>query len=74
MCTKNQHQLIYLLLEITTVEGIINRSIAGLEQDQPVRRIEHPEPAAQIDSFIEELTKLKELKKPFTLVSSYINI
>ncbi|KAJ8941932.1 hypothetical protein NQ318_013265 [Aromia moschata] len=54
--------------EITTVEGIINRSIVGLEQDQPLRRIQHPETATQIESFIEKLKKLKELETPFTLV------
>lgn len=60
------------VLEVTTVEGVINRSIAGLEQDQPVRRIQHPEAAAQIDEFIKKLEKLKELSSPFTLVGSLL--
>lgn len=54
--------------EITTIEGIIDRSIAGLEQDQPVRRIDHPEVATQIDAFIESLRKLKAVEEPFTIV------
>ncbi|KAF2900788.1 hypothetical protein ILUMI_05388 [Ignelater luminosus] len=54
--------------EITTVEGIIDRSILGLEQDQPLRRIENAEFAEQIDSFINKLKKLKDVGKPFTLV------
>lgn len=54
--------------EVTTVEGIIDRSIRGLEQDQAVRRIEHPEAAEQIDAFIGKLRDLKELKTPFELV------
>lgn len=54
--------------EITTIEGIIDRSIAGLEQDQPVRRIEHPEVATQIDAFTESLRKLKAVETPFNIV------
>lgn len=54
--------------EVTTIEGIIERSIAGLEQDQPVRRIQHPDVAAQIDEFIGKLRSLKSVEKPFTIV------
>ncbi|XP_076231095.1 zinc finger protein Zpr1 [Calliopsis andreniformis] len=54
--------------EITTVEGIIQRAIDGLEQDQPVRRKEHPNAAAQIDEFLEKLRKLKSLDEPFTII------
>lgn len=54
--------------EITTIEGIIDRSIAGLEQDQPVRRIQHPEVATQIDTFVESLRKLKTVETPFTII------
>ncbi|XP_045456297.1 zinc finger protein ZPR1 [Melitaea cinxia] len=45
--------------EVTTVEGIITRAIAGLTQDQEVRRQQHPEEAAQIEQFIERLQTLK---------------
>lgn len=54
--------------EVTTIEGIIDRSVAGLEQDQPVRRIEHPDAAAQIDAFVEKLRNLKLVETPFTIV------
>lgn len=54
--------------EITTVEGIVDRACAGLEQDQPVRRIEHPEDAAQIDAFVEQLRQLKLVDRPWSLV------
>lgn len=54
--------------EVTTIEGIIDRSIAGLEQDQAVRRIEHPVIAAQIDEFIGKLRNLKLVNEPFTII------
>ncbi|KAM7348302.1 zinc finger protein Zpr1 [Cochliomyia hominivorax] len=54
--------------EITTVEGIIDRTIRGLGQDQDKRRIEHPDAAASIDAYIERLNALKELKTPFNLI------
>ncbi|XP_055306046.1 zinc finger protein ZPR1 [Sitodiplosis mosellana] len=54
--------------EVTTIESIINRSIAGLEQDQPVRRVQHPDAAAQIDAFVEKLRSLKSVDTPFTIV------
>lgn len=54
--------------EVTTVEGIIERSIAGLEQDQIKRRVENPEIAEQIDAFIEKLRSLKEFREQFTII------
>lgn len=54
--------------EVTTLEGIIDRSITGLEQDQPVRRIEHPEVAKSIDEFVDKLKDLKLVNKSFTIV------
>lgn len=53
--------------EVTTVEGIIMRCIAGLEQDQDQRRIDHKDAADQIDMFVEKLQDLKLMNKPFTL-------
>lgn len=46
----------------------------GLNQDQPVRRIQHPDIAIQIDDIIKKLQKLKDLKEPFTLVSNDIGV
>lgn len=54
--------------EITTIEGIIDRAIAGLEQDQVLRRIQHPEAASQIDTFCDSLRQLRMGEKPFTIV------
>ncbi|XP_046353050.2 zinc finger protein ZPR1-like isoform X1 [Haliotis rufescens] len=53
---------------LTTVEGIIQRAVDGLNQDQVLRRIQHPEIAAQIDAFVEKLEKLKEMKEPFKVL------
>ncbi|KYM95480.1 PREDICTED: zinc finger protein ZPR1 [Cyphomyrmex costatus] len=54
--------------EITTVEGIIDRSIRALEQDQPRRREEFPDTAIEIDLFISKLQALKILDEPFTII------
>uniref|UniRef100_A0A0K8SAD5 Zinc finger ZPR1-type domain-containing protein n=1 Tax=Lygus hesperus TaxID=30085 RepID=A0A0K8SAD5_LYGHE len=54
--------------EVTTVEGVICRAITGLQQDQPVRRIQHPEAAKQIDDFIDTLEGLKSVSTPFSLI------
>ncbi|XP_049776164.1 zinc finger protein ZPR1 [Schistocerca cancellata] len=54
--------------EITTVEGIIDRSITGLKQDQPQRREENPEAAEKIEQFISKLKDLKEMKMPFSMI------
>ncbi|XP_049884253.1 zinc finger protein ZPR1 [Pectinophora gossypiella] len=53
--------------EVTTVEGIVARAIAGLTQDQEARRAEHPAAAAQIDQFVERLRRLRTLEEPWTL-------
>ncbi|XP_044731204.1 zinc finger protein ZPR1 [Chrysoperla carnea] len=54
--------------EVTTIEGIIDRAVAGLNQDQVTRRIQHPEVAEQIDQFIQKLNDLKTVKTPFTII------
>lgn len=53
---------------LSTIEGLLDRAVAGLEQDQPVRRAAHPEVAEKIDDFIQKLRKLKEVEEEFTLV------
>lgn len=53
---------------LSTVEGLLDRAVAGLEQDQPVRRACDPEVAEKIDEFIQKLRKLKEVENEFTLV------
>lgn len=53
---------------LSTVEGLLDRAVAGLEQDQPVRRATDPQVAEKIDEFIQKLRKLKEVEDEFTLV------
>lgn len=53
---------------LTTVEGVLQRAIDGLSQDQPLRKIQHPDIAVQIDGFIDKLNNLRELKEPFDMV------
>lgn len=53
---------------LTTVEGVIQAAIEGLSHDQPVRKIQNPEVATQIEAFIEKLNALKELKEPFEII------
>ncbi|NXM38234.1 ZPR1 protein, partial [Gymnorhina tibicen] len=53
---------------LTTIEGIIERSVAGLEQDQPARRATDKEVAGKIDEFIGKLRQLKEVNSPFTFI------
>ncbi|KAJ8280096.1 hypothetical protein GJAV_G00050490 [Gymnothorax javanicus] len=53
---------------LSTIEGLIERAIAGLEQEQPIRKATSPEVAEKIDKFIEKLRKLKDVETEFTLV------
>lgn len=50
------------------MEGVISRSITGLEQDQDRRRKDNPEIAEQIDQFISKLNALKEVDEPFNMI------
>ncbi|RMB91941.1 hypothetical protein DUI87_31469 [Hirundo rustica rustica] len=53
---------------LTTIEGIIDRAVAGLEQDQPARRVTDKEVARKIDEFVGKLRQLKEVHSPFTFI------
>ncbi|XP_041836882.1 zinc finger protein ZPR1 [Melanotaenia boesemani] len=53
---------------LSTIEGLLDRAVSGLEQDQAVRRAADPEVADKIDEFILKLKKLKEVENEFTLV------
>lgn len=53
---------------LSTIEGILDRAAAGLEQEQPIRRETDPEVAEKIDGFIRKLRELKEVEDEFTLV------
>lgn len=56
------------LSAITTVEGVLERTVAGLEQDQPLRKALDPENAAKIEEYIERIQGLMGLNEPFTVV------
>lgn len=53
---------------LSTIEGLLDRAVAGLEQDQPVRRATDPEVAEKIEEFIQKLKNLKHVENEFTLV------
>lgn len=53
---------------LSTIEGLLDRVVSGLEQDQPGRRAADPEVAHRIDEFIQKLQKLKDVENEFTLV------
>ncbi|XP_069005928.1 zinc finger protein ZPR1 [Embiotoca jacksoni] len=53
---------------LSTVEGLLDRAAAGLEQDQAARRAGDPDVADKIDEFIQKLNKLREMGDGFTLV------
>ena len=54
---------------VTTIEGIIKRTIDGLMQDQPVRIHMDPEGAAQIDEYVNKIeSQLLSLQSEFSIV------
>ncbi|CAI9542236.1 unnamed protein product [Staurois parvus] len=53
---------------LTTIEGILERTIVGLQQEQPLRRAENAEVAKKIDEFIAKLQSLKDGETPFTFI------
>ena len=63
------NKLFIILLAISTVEGMLQRTISGLTQDQPVRRHMDPEGAKQIDEYVEKIENLLTVKEAFHIVS-----
>ncbi|XP_061833608.1 zinc finger protein ZPR1 [Nerophis lumbriciformis] len=53
---------------LSTIEGLLDRAVAGLEQDQVARQAADPEVAGKINAFIQKLKKLKDVQEEFTLV------
>ncbi|XP_020488764.2 zinc finger protein ZPR1 [Labrus bergylta] len=53
---------------LSTIEGLLDRAVSGLEQEQPIRRATDPDVADKIDEFIQRLKKLKDVEEEFTLV------
>ncbi|CAG0899414.1 unnamed protein product [Darwinula stevensoni] len=54
--------------EISTVEGVLQRTITGLQQEQPLRKSLDAENAQKIEEFIQKIQGLLELKQSFTLI------
>lgn len=55
---------------LTTIEGLFQTAVGGLEQHQIVRRIMEPEIAAKIDEIILKLKEYQAGEIPFTLILS----
>lgn len=53
---------------LSTIEGILERTIVGLQQEQPLRRAENAQVAEKIDEFITKLQTLKDGETPFTFI------
>ena len=54
---------------LTTIEGILDRAIQGLEQDQVVRRALDPTLADQIDEFIGKMKAVSGAKARLLLLA-----
>ena len=55
--------------QVTTVEGVLEGIVEGLQQDQPVRLHMDPEGHAQIEGFIAKIQSLRQAGEvPFTLI------
>lgn len=57
-----------IVAAITTVEGILQRVMEGLKQDQDERRKVDPKNAEKIENFLARVESLLALKDTFTLV------
>ena len=69
---NNSFILIILFLVIavvTTIEGLLTRTIDGLMQDQPVRRHLAPDDVQKIDEYVDSIQNLIQVKTPFQVVS-----
>ncbi|XP_063292617.1 zinc finger protein ZPR1 isoform X2 [Pelobates fuscus] len=53
---------------LSTIEGILERTILGLQQEQPLRRADNEQVAEKIDGFIAKLQHLRDGETPFTLI------
>ena len=54
---------------VTTVEGILKRTIEGLMQDQPVRKHMAPDDAQKIEEYVAKIEDLLEATTPFYVVT-----
>ena len=65
---RKLHHQAFFSSAVTTVEGILQRTISGLEQDQPLRKALDPDSAEKIEEYIAKVRGLMELEEPFHLV------
>eukprot|EP01136_Pigoraptor_vietnamica_P022833 Opistho-1_new@6229 len=54
--------------KLTTIEGLLERTIAALEQDQDARQAHEPESAAKIESFLSRMRSCMNGEMPFTFI------
>ena len=59
---------------MSTVEGVLQRTVTALEQDQPVRRHMDPEGAAKIEEYVAKIKDLLEVRVPFHIVSAILSL
>lgn len=50
------------------MEGVLQRTMEGLNQDQSARRLEDPDTALRIENFIDEMERLLTPGQHFTLI------
>ena len=58
---------------VTTVEGVLQRTIDGLMQDQPVRKHMAPEDAKKIEEYVARIEDLLEANSTFHVVGKFTN-
>jgi len=55
---------------VTTVEGILRRTVEGLMQDQPVRKHMAPDDAERIEEYVAKIERLISAESPFHVILS----
>lgn len=53
---------------LSTLEGVMQRSIDGLLQEQPVRKVMDPKNAEKIEEFVGKMKKLMCVERPFSVI------
>ena len=53
---------------VTTVEGVLRRTIDGLMQDQPVRKHMAPDDAQMIEEYVAKIEDLLEARSAFYVI------
>jgi zinc finger protein len=64
---NSQRGILSTYVRLTSVDGILDRAMEGLKQDQEVRKEQHPELYVQIEKIIEKLQEYYDNKKEFTI-------